>query len=245
VNNIGFKAIVLAAGKSTRIAPLAGNRPKPLLEIGGQAVLIRNLRWLAESGIEEVWLNLHYRPQAIRDLIGDGRSLGLKVHYSFEPVILGTAGGVRRVASEWSEAFLVLYGDSLVRADLYEMGQAHRAGRAPITIALFDKTRQPHTGIAGGTVSVSAEGRVVKFVEGDANPAATLVNAGLYIVEPEIVGRIPPGSFYDFARDLFPQLLRSGVPINSYLIDGYCLGLDTPEAYWRALRLINEGAVKL
>ncbi len=239
------KAIVLAAGKSTRIAQLAGGRPKPLLEICGQAVLTRNLRWLAESGIEEVWINLHYRPQAIRESIGDGRGLGLRVYYSFEPVILGTAGGVRRIAADWREAFLVLYGDSLIRTDLCRMEQVHRASRAPLTIALFDKSRQAHSGIAGGTVALACNGRIARFAEGDASSTATLVNAGLYFIEPEIVSRIPPGSHYDFGRDLFPQLLRSGVPINSYIIDGYCLGLDTPEAYRRALDLIHQGVVRL
>ena len=88
MNTVARKAVVLAAGKSSRIAPLAGTVPKPLLEIGGQPILVRNLRWLAESEIEEVWINLHYRPEAIRERIGDGCGLGLQVNYSYEPEIL-------------------------------------------------------------------------------------------------------------------------------------------------------------
>jgi len=244
-NTVGCRAVVLAAGKSTRIAPLAGNVPKPLLEIGGEAILVRNLRWLGESGIEEVWINLHHRPETIRERIGDGARFGLRVKYSYEPEILGTAGGVHRIASHWRETVLVVYGDNLLRANVFRMEQAHRKGGAPVTVGLFDRTLHPHTGIAGGAVTVRSNGRIASLVEGAAVGPSAFVNAGLYLIEPEIVARIPPGSFCDFARDLFPQLLESAVPINSHIIEGYCLGIDTPEAYRQALRLVEEGTVRL
>jgi mannose-1-phosphate guanylyltransferase len=239
------KAVVLAAGRSTRIAPLARGLPKPLIEIGGEAILVRNLRWLAACGIEEAWINLHYRPELIRDLIRDGGKLGLRVYYSEEREILGTAGGVRKIASDWSETFAVLYGDSLVTANLDQMWQAHRAGGAAITIGLFDRARHPHTGIAGGTVTTRPDERVASFNEGSGACPSSLVNAGLYLLEPAAVSQIPPGLFYDFGKDLFPHLLASGVPLNSHLIDGYCLGVDTPEAYRTALGLIDRGEIKL
>lgn len=240
-----LQAVVLAAGKSTRIASLAEGRPKPLIEIGGEAVLVRNLRWLAENGIERVWINLHYRPEAIRQRVGDGGQLGLRVHYSYEPEILGTAGGVRQIASGWNETFLVLYGDSLVRADLDIMRQVHRRSGALITIGLFDRSRHPYTAIAGGTVTLSASDSVVSFNEGGDAGLSSLVNAGLYLVEPELLLKIPASSFYDFGRQLFPQLLEAGVPIQGHVIDGYCLGIDTPQAYRRALELVHEGMVEL
>jgi NDP-sugar pyrophosphorylase family protein len=242
---MALQAVVLAAGKSTRIASVAGGRPKPLLEIDGEAVLVRNLRWLAECGIEQTWINLHYRPEAIQERVGDGGKLGLRVHYSYEPEILGTAGGVRQIASGWNETFLVLYGDSLIRADLSGMRRVHGDSGAPITIGLFDRSRHPHTGIAGGTVTLNSGGNVVGFNEGGDAGLSSLVSAGLYLVEPEILLRIPAASFYDFGRQLFPQLLAAGVPIRGHLIDGYCLGIDTPQAYRRALELIHEGTVEI
>jgi NDP-sugar pyrophosphorylase family protein len=239
------KAVVLAAGKSTRIASLAQGLPKPLIEINGEAILMRNLRWLAQSEIEEAWINLHYRAELIRERIGDGRRLGLRVRYSHEREILGTAGGVREIASEWKETFLVLYGDSLVRANLNLMQQAHHESGSAVTIGLFSRGQHPHTGLAGGTVTIGSNGGVKSFNEGSDAESSSLVNTGLYLIEPEAVRLIPRGSFYDFGRDLFPQLLASGVPINSHLIEGYCLGIDTPEAYGRALRLIEQGSVRL
>lgn len=239
------KAVVLAAGKSTRIASLAHGLPKPLIEINGEAILVRNLRWLAASGIEEAWINLHYQPELIRGLVGDGSTLGIQVHYSQEREILGTAGGVREIASKWIETFAVLYGDSLVRTDLDQMRRAHLASGAAVTIGLFDQTKHPHSGIAGGTVTARLGGRVVTFNEGDSIRSSPLVNAGFYLLEPEAVNRIPASLFYDFGKDLFPQLLSSGTPLNSHLIDGYCLGVDTPEAYETVLGLIDRGEVKL
>jgi NDP-sugar pyrophosphorylase family protein len=239
------KAVVLAAGKSTRIAPVAQGLPKPLIEINGEAILTRNLRWLAQSGIEEAWINLHYRAEIIRERVGDGRQLGLQVHYSHEREILGTAGGVRLIASQWKETFAALYGDSLVHANLDSMHRAHRQSGAAITIGLFSRMQHPHTGLAGGSVTIDSDGRVASFNEGSSQESSALVNAGLYLVEPEAVRRIPSALFYDFGRDLFPQLLASAIPINSHLIEGYCLGIDTPEAYRRALCLIEKGSVRL
>jgi len=245
VKYIVRKAVVLAAGKSTRIAPLAQGLPKPLIEINGEPILARNLKWLAKSGIEEAWINLHYRAELIRDRIRDGCQLGLRVHYSDEREILGTAGGTRQIASKWTETFLVLYGDSLVRADLDLMHQVHSASRAHVTIGIFNRLQHPHTGLAGGSVIIDSDGYVVSFNEGTGPGSSSLVNAGLYLIEPDVISEIPAGSFCDFGRDLFPQLLASGVPINSHLIDGYCLGIDTPEAYRCAVRLIKQGSVRL
>lgn len=236
---------MLAAGKSTRIAKIAQGLPKPLMEINGEAILERNLKWLAQSGIEEAWINLHYRAEIIQARIRDGSQLGLTVRYSHEPEILGTAGGVRQIASEWNETFVVLYGDSLVRANLNLMQHEHSERGADVTIGLFSRLQHPHTGLAGGTVTIRPDGTVISFNEGSGAESSSLVNTGLYLLEPQIIERIPPASFYDFGRNLFPQLLASGVPINGHLIDGYCLGIDTPEAYGRALRLIEEGSVRL
>jgi len=242
---VALLAIVLAAGKSTRIASVAAGRPKPLLEICGEAVLLRNLRWLAESGIEQVWINLHYRAEAIRECVGDGKRVGLQVRYSYEPEILGTAGGVRQIASGWNDTFLVVYGDSLVRTDLSAMQRAHRPGVSPITIGIFDRSRHPNTAIAGGTVNLGPDNRVTAFTEGGNAGLSPLVNAGIYLLEPPILSKVPAGEFYDFGRQLFPELLAAGVQIHAQLIDGYCLGIDTPQAYRRTLELIDEGMVEL
>ena len=238
------KALVLAAGLGSRIRSVAGHRPKPLMPFAGAPVLAHNLRWLAAGGVREVWINLHYGADQIRAAIGDGAALGLTVHYVYEPELLGTAGALANIAEAVTGPMLAVYGDSLVRCDLDALGDAHRGDRAEVTVALFDRDRHPHTGIAGGRVVLDGAGRITAFTEG-AGSAAGLVNAGVYIVEPSILDLIPRGRLVDFGRDVFPAMLSQHRPLYGWVMEdaGYCLGLDTPESHAEGLRLLETGRV--
>jgi NDP-sugar pyrophosphorylase family protein len=238
-------AVLLAAGNSTRIAAVAGGVPKPLLEVGGEPILVRNMRWLAAAGVRQVWVNLHYRGELIRATLGDGSAWGLAVRYSEEPTILGTAGGVRQVLDALGERFLVVYGDNLVELDLEGLVAAHLRRRADVSIAVFDALT-PNTGMVGGRVVLDDGDRVVSFAEGvEEDTAARHVNAGVYVVEKRVLADLPVGRFFDWGRDIFPALLARGARVHGYPIEGYCLGLDTPGKYERGLALINSGQVKL
>ncbi len=239
--------LVLAAGKSTRIQSIAKGIPKPLLTIQGRSILERNLSWLAQSGADAIWINLHYRPEEIQAAIGDGSQLGLSVSYSLEPEILGTAGAYKNLESQWKGSTLVVYGDSLVRFDLEKFLTAHGKTNADVTIALFDQNTHLHTAIAGGRVVMDEQNRITDFVETGAGeaPRSTLINAAVYLLEPEILDLIPEQTFYDFACDLFPKMLAEGYYLQGHLIDGYCLGLDTPESYAKAMSLVESEQIKL
>ena len=146
------KALLLAAGLGSRIRSVAGDVPKPLMSFAGAPVLAHNLRWLADGGVSEVWINLHYGADQIRAAIGDGARFGLAIHYVYEPELLGTAGALANIGPAVAGPMLVVYGDSLVRCDLAALDEAHRQAEAEVTVALFDRDRHPHTGIAGGRV---------------------------------------------------------------------------------------------
>lgn len=250
-----MKALVLAAGRSTRIASVSGGAPKPLLTVAGKPVLERTLEWLGESGITDVCINLHYRPEEIRAAIGDGSRMGVRVEYAHEPEILGTSGAYRALASRWSGTTLVVYGDNLMRFDLARFRKAHRDGGSDATVALFDPERHRNSRIAGSRIHVSPDGLVTSFSEGrhpeqsegSAVEAATdgFVNAGAYLLEPGVVTAIPAG-FSDFGRDVFPALVAEG-RLRGYLMEGtgYCLGLDTPESLRNAEQLISSKQVVL
>jgi NDP-sugar pyrophosphorylase family protein len=240
-----MRALVLAAGRSTRIRAVAGDLPKPLLPVEGRPILEHTLSWLAESGIGDVWINLHYAGEQIRRCVGTGDRFGLRVRYSEEDPILGTAGAVGKLREQWTDTFLVVYGDNLVRFTLGKLVDAHRQRRTAATLALFDPGRQPSTGIAGGTVSLGADGLIRSFVEGGPGAGGALVNAGVYALEPDVVTWIPPGAFADFGRDVFPRMIAAGAPVGGHVIDGYCLGLDAPEPWSRGLDLIRRGKVTL
>src|SRR2546426_356802 len=111
---MSVEAMLLAAGLSSRIASVGEGVPKPLLEVRGEPILVRNIRWLAAAGVRDVWINLHYRGDLIRSALRDGSPWGVRVHYSDEATILGTAGGVRKVLHLLPETFVVVYGDNLV-----------------------------------------------------------------------------------------------------------------------------------
>lgn len=243
-----MKAIVLAAGKSTRIASAAGGLPKPLLDVEGIPVIGRTLRWLSDAGIRDVWINLHYRPDDIRAALGDGARYGVRISYVVEPEILGTAGAFRAIASSWSGTTLVVYGDNLMSFDLEAFGNAHRravGAGASATVAVFDPAQHVNSRIAGGRVMVGADGRIDAFVEGAAADAPGFVNAGAYLVEADVAREIPAG-FSDFARDVFPPLVATR-RLAAHLLEAgaYCIGLDTPESLRVARELIATRQVAL
>ena len=240
-----MNTLVLAAGKSTRIQSVTGGSPKPLLSIRGESIIGRNLKWLAAEGITEIWINLHYRPEEIQQALGDGSQFGVQIHYILESEILGTAGAVKNIAADWEEPYLVVYGDSLVRFDLGAMVKRHQEKQPLATIALFNQTTHQHTSVARSCVKVDTGFRVLDFEERPAALTAGLVNAGVYLVEPPLVQEIPSNTFYDFGLDLFPKVLTSNKHLSGYVIDGYCLGLDTPESYAEALHLLEIGKVTL
>lgn len=239
--------LVLAAGKSTRISAVAQGLPKPLLPLAGRAILDRNLEWLASEGVRRVWINLHYRPEAIRDAVGDGRRFGLHIHYSHESTILGTAGAWKHLETQWSGTSLVVYGDNLLRFSLARFLEQHRTSKALVSVALFNPSRHAHTGIAGGRVDLDDDGWIVDFVEGV--PAASArrhyVNAGAYLLDPLVSRSVPPG-FQDFGKDVFPRLTGARRLLGHVLEDsGYCLGLDTPESFAVAHDIVQSARVVL
>ena len=230
------KAVLLAAGKSTRISQVSGKLPKVLLEIGGEPVLIHNLKLLSRHGVKEVWINVHYRPDIIRSAAGNGEKWGLKIEYSHEKEILGTAGAVKKLEREFlGSDFFVLYGDNFTDCDLTELMKSHKKSGALGTLALFDPSKAKNSGIAGGKVLVDAQGRIQEFIEGNTSYSgdANFVNAGIYVFDPSILGEIPKG-FSDFGKDIFPALLAKKKKFSSYLHSGYCYGIDTPETYAHA-----------
>lgn len=237
-----IKALILAAGKSTRISLIAKNLPKPLLKIQRKPVLVHNLELLAKNNIKTVWINLHYQGTLIRKEIGNGKKFGVTVHYSREKTILGTAGAVKKLKKEFDrEPFLVLYGDNLTDCDLTALLKTHEKSKAIATIAVFNQKENLNSGIAGGRVKINKNGFIKNFIEGNIRQPqlSNYVNAGIYALEPEILNYIPTG-FSDFGKDIFPKLLTQNYKIKTYKLKGYCLAVDTPDSYSQTLKLFHN-----
>ena len=247
-----MKCLVLAARMSTRLAQLTGGVPKPLTPVAGVPVLHRNLLWLARQGFRELYINLHYRAAEIKASVGDGAALGVRVAWSEEDPLLGTAGAAKKLERELTAdggPFLLVYGDNVFEFDLRRMIAEHtsRHAKDPAllgAIAVFDTEKNLHTGIAGGRVASGPSGRVTSFIEG--RPGAPgHVNAACYVLESAVLQYVPPPPrATDWARETFPQMLAAGLYLRSHLIDGYCLGIDTPESYLRAEEYFRTGKLR-
>ncbi|MEX1183116.1 MAG: nucleotidyltransferase family protein [Gemmatimonadota bacterium] len=218
-----MKALILAAGRGTRLAGVAAV-PKPLIDVGGTSPLEHALAWVSRQRPERIWINVHAAADMIRERIGTAVA-GVPVSYSYEPELLGTAGAWKRLESEWDGTSLVVYGDNVMEFDLDALLGTHRAVGTAATIAVFDPARHANTGIGGGRVEVD-EGRATAFVEGG---TTGLINAGAYYLEPELRERLPVG-FLDFGHDVLPVLAAAGeVAVHVVEDAGFCLGVDTPE----------------
>jgi len=222
------RAMVLAAGLGTRLETCTRGLPKAMMPIAGKPVLAHNLELLARHGVREVVVNLHHRAGCIVEYCRDGSRFDLAITYSLEPVLLGTAGAVKRAAARFSSTFFVLYGDNLSTCDLSRLLAFHRRCGGVATLAIFE--REDPT--AGGIVALDGDGRVRRFVE-KPDPSEVfshLVSAGIFVLEPALIAEIGEGT-RDFGRDVFPALLARGFPLFGYRMSEQLWWIDTPADY--------------
>jgi len=223
------KAMLLAAGRGTRLRPLTDGIPKAMIRIGGKPLLEHTIEHLAGLGIRELVINLYHRPELVQGHFGDGRRWGVRIHYSIERELLGTAGGVKEVQDLLGDGpFVVWYADNLSRCHVHRMYQFHRRRRALITVALYHR-KDP---TASGIVGVDRNGRIERFLEKPRLDQifSHRVSAGILIVEPAVLDIIPAQPGVDFGRDVLPLLLVRGERLFGYpLSDSEGLWwIDTP-----------------
>ena len=228
-----MKAFILGAGLGTRLRSLGLDCPKVMVPIGGKPLLQHHFEHFSAQGVTDFIVNLHYMPDSIRDYFGNGSRFGVRVTYSFEPELLGTAGAVKRMEQALGDdRFLVIYGDNLVRLKLNDLTSFHAQREAIATIALFESP-EPWT---GGVVETEQDGRVRRFVEKPPREEVTtnLINAGIYLLEPQVLETIPPNQCFDFGKDVFPRLLAKHAPIFAMKPQAYIHDVGTPERLAKA-----------
>ena len=234
----------MAGGEGQRLRPVTGETPKPLAPLLGKPVMEHILRLLARQGFTEVCAAVKYRAEEIMDRFGDGSELGLSLTYRVEKDALGTAGGVKNCADfTGDEDFLVISGDAACDFDLGALVRAHREAGAAATLALY---RSPEP-LAYGLTVTDGEGLVRAFVEkpGWTQVVTDLVNTGIYVLSPRAMAFVPQGKPCDFARDLFPLLLKRGERLLGVAMEGYWCDIGSPLAYYRCCVDALEGRLKL
>jgi len=235
-----MRAMILAAGLGTRLRPITYGMPKPMVPVLNRPVMEHTVRLLARHGFNQAIANLHWFPDLIEGHFGDGSSFGIELSYSPEEQLLGTAGGVRRVAEFLGDSFLVVAGDALTDLDFTAMREFHEShdGIATMATKRVDDTRE------FGVVISGDDGRVQGFQEkpDPAEALSDLANTCIYMFRSEVFDFFPepgtsraagpdaPPDFVDWAIDVFPALLEADVPFYSHEI----------EAYWNDIGNLDE-----
>jgi len=227
-----MKAVILVGGEGTRLRPLTRNITKAMVPILNKPFLEHMIGYLKGHGIADIILAMGYLPDPIQSYFGDGSQLGVRTTYLVEESPLGTAGAVKNAEAFLDEPFFVLNGDILAEIDLTTMIKRHQKIRPKVSIAL---TLVDNPTIYG-VVETDAEGKVKRFIEKPRRDEVTsnLINAGIYILEPEVLEHIPASTPSMFEHHLFPRLLDMGEVILSYPSDAYWIDTGTPEKYLKA-----------
>lgn len=224
-------ALILTAGLGTRLQPLTSVRAKPAIPVAGVPMVRRTISWLAAGGVTELVANLHHLPETLTAIVGDGSDLSARVRYSWEPVVLGSAGGPRHALPiVGAETFFVVNGDTLTDVDLGALAEAHASSDALVTLALV-ANREPHR---YGGVSLDAERRVTNFPR--RGPAAEgsyhfigvqVVNADAFRALPDDQPAQSIGQVYDALMAARPGAVRG------YVCDAAFWDVGTTSDYWR------------
>jgi mannose-1-phosphate guanylyltransferase/phosphomannomutase len=240
-----MQAVVMAGGEGARLRPLTINRPKPMVPIANRPVMGHIIELLKYHNIHDIVATLQYRADDIQNFFRDGSPVGVNMHYSVEPHPMGTAGSVKFAEQYLSrdEPFLIISGDALTDFNLTQVINFHKRVGAAVTITLSRVT----TPLEYGVIIIDEFGRIERFLEKPSwgEVISDTVNTGIYVVSPEILDEIESGANLDFSKDLFPMLMKKGVPMYGYVANGYWCDVGNISEYQRATSDLLLGKVKL
>ena len=235
-----MQALILAGGEGTRLRPLTSTVPKPVVPLVDRPFIGFMLDWLRGHGVDDVVMSCGFLASGVRDVLGDGAGLGIRLRYFEEPSPMGTGGALKYAEELLDERFLMLNGDVLTDMDLTAQIARHEATGARATLALYpvdDPSRY-------GLVRLTDGDRVSEFVE---KPAADQIDtnnisAGAYVLERSVLDLLEPGRPASIERDVFPRLVGEG--LHGFVHGGYWLDIGTPETFLQGTFDILEGTVQ-
>ncbi len=236
-----MKAMILAGGMSTRLYPLTKQVPKPLVPVAGVPNAVHLVRYLKRYGFDQIAINVHYLADAILQTLGDGSQFGVQLEYLHEDVLMGSAGAVKAMEDYFGdETFVVVGCDDLTDLPLDRLLAFHKEKRAVATIGLVERDAVDQYGV----VVVENNGHIVGFQEKPApgTEKSKLVNTGIYAFSPEIFKHIPAQTFYDFGKQVFPNLQEANEPFYGFdARSAYWCDIGTPGEYRRASEDVVNG----
>ncbi len=251
-----MKAMILAAGKGTRVRPITHTIPKPLIPILQKPVMEFLLELLRQHGFDQIMVNVSHLAEEIESYFRDGQRFGVEIGYSFEGRIvdgelvgeaLGSAGGLRLIQDFnpfFDETFVVLCGDALIDLDLTAVVKWHKQKGALATVVTKSVPKEIVSSY--GVVVTDENDRILTFQEKPSVEEAlsTKINTGIYIFEPEIIDYIPPHQKYDIGSELFPHLVELDLPFYAIDMDFEWVDIGKVPDYWHAIRAVLLGEIK-
>ena len=241
-----MQALILAGGKGTRLRPLTVYTPKPIVPVVNRPFLLYQIDILRAAGITDITLSLSYQPDKIEQLLGDGSKYGVLLRYITEPRPMGTGGAYRFAANNISETTVVLNGDVLTDFDISSLVEFHREKNAAATITLVPVADPSRYGL----VELDKDARVKRFLEKpDPEELAKLnintINAGIYVLEPQVLDLIPKDTNRSFEYDVFPEILNRELPFfGKVMADEYWIDIGTPASYLKSHQDFLGGKIK-
>ncbi|WP_017319375.1 sugar phosphate nucleotidyltransferase [Mastigocladopsis repens] len=251
-----MKAMILAAGKGTRVRPITYTIPKPMIPILQKPVMEFLLELLRRHGFDQIMVNVSHLAEEIENYFRDGQRFGVQIAYSFEGRIVegtlvgeavGSAGGMRKIQDFYpffDDTFVVLCGDALIDLDLTAAVKWHKSKGSIATIIMKSVPLEEVSSY--GIVVTDEDGRVKAFQEKPKVEEAlsTNISTGIYIFEPEIFNYIPSGVEYDIGSQLFPKLVEIGAPFYAIPMEFEWVDIGKVPDYWRAIRGVLSGQIK-
>jgi NDP-sugar pyrophosphorylase family protein len=246
-----LRAVIIAGGLGTRLRPLTLRRPKPLIPVANRPFLEYQVAQLRAAGAHEIVFATNYMADRIEHHFGDGSRFGVRMLYALEKEPLGTAGAIRNAVEGLSAARCIVFnGDILTDFDISAILNIHEERHAQVTLTLHP-VKRPHP---YGVIQLGNNQRVLAFVEpseeqkraadkGEPMEGEDFINAGIYILEPETLARIPlrPCSI---EREFYPQILSEGMPVYGQPSEGFWLDIGRPAQYQTATRALLSGRVQ-
>jgi NDP-sugar pyrophosphorylase family protein len=227
--------VVLCGGFGLRLRGLVGETPKPMAAICGRPFMELLLKQLRRHGFSRVILSVGYKHEVIREYFGDG-AFGLDLVYSTEMSPLGTGGALRQALDHIvTDDVVVLNGDSYTNANLDALVANHRMSNSVATVVVIADSRPD-----AGSVVVHKNGKLKNFAEKRLVPDARYLSAGIYVLDKHLISDIPLGRKISLEEELFPQWLAEGQDIQTFVYDGQCIDIGTPERYQKAQEILNK-----
>lgn len=238
-----MKAVIMAGGFGTRIQPLTGSMPKPMIPLFNRPIMLHIVELLKKYDVTELIMLLYHQPFYIKNFFRDGSDFGVKITYVTPISDMGTAGAVKAAEKYLDERFLVISGDLLTDFNLKKIIDFHADNKAKATITLTS-VKDP---LQFGVVITDKEKRITQFLEkpGWGEVISDTINTGIYVLEPEVLKYIPEGENFDFSQDLFPMMLKKKDALFGVTSKGYWRDIGNTDSYREAYHDIFKGRVNL